>query len=456
MKAMMTKHLRGEGLRARAMRGSVWTVTGYGASQVMRLGSNLILTRLLFPEAFGMMALVMVFMQGLVMFSDIGVGPSIMQSKRGDDPDFLNTAWSIQVMRGFFLWLGSCAIALPLAQFYQEPQLAQLIPVAGLGLLIAGFNPTRLETAHRHLLLGRISIIQIATQFVGAVAAIILALITHSVWAFVISGLFSNFAQLMMYNKFLPGDRNRFQWEKSAAHELIGFGKWIFLSTVSGFLFLQSDKLILGKFLTLDALGVYNIGYFLASFPLLASSTVIHRILIPLYREKPPSASPENFQKLRIMRFGVTAAIMCMLMVFAFFGVALVDLLYDQRYQNAGAIVVLTACMQIPMIISLTYDQAALASGDSKRFFVLAASKATVMIIALLIGVQMAGLFGALISQGIAFLVVYPVVIWLAKRQGAWDPLHDALYAILGLLIGSVAIWYNFDALLELKTLSFK
>jgi len=308
MKAI-TKHLRGEGLRARAMRGSVWTVTGYGASQVMRLGSNLILTRLLFPEAFGMMALVMVFMQGLVMFSDIGVGPSIMQSKRGDDPDFLNTAWSIQVMRGFFLWLGSCAIALPLAQFYQEPQLAQLIPVAGLGLLIAGFNPTRLETAHRHLLLGRISIIQIATQFVGAVAAIILALITHSVWAFVISGLFSNFAQLMMYNKFLPGDRNRFQWEKSAAHELIGFGKWIFLSTVSGFLFLQSDKLILGKFLTLDALGVYNIGYFLASFPLLASGTVIHKILIPLYREKPPSASPENFQKLRIMRFGVTGAI---------------------------------------------------------------------------------------------------------------------------------------------------
>jgi len=145
-----------------------------------------------------------------------------------------------------------------------------------------------------------------------------------------------------------------------------------------------------------------------------------------------------------------------MLMVFAFFGVALVDFLYDQRYQNAGAIVVLTACMQIPMIIVLTYDQAALASGDSKRFFVLAASKAMVMIIALLIGVQIAGLFGALISQGIAFLAVYPVVIWLAKRHGAWDPLHDALYAILGLLIGSIAIWYNFDALLELKALSLK
>ncbi len=455
MKAI-TRHLSGEGLRARAMRGSVWTVAGYGATQVLRLGSNLILTRLLFPEAFGMMALVMVFMQGLVMFSDVGIGPSIMQSKRGDDPDFLNTAWTIQAVRGFFLWIAACIIAFPLAQFYGEPQLTQLIPVAGLGLLIAGFNPTRLETAHRHLLLGRISIIQIATQFIGALAAIILAVITQSVWAFVISSLISNFAQLMFYNRFLPGDRNRFQWEKSAVHELIGFGKWIFLSTVSGFLFLQSDKLILGKYLTLDALGVYNIGYFLASFPLLASATVIHKILIPLYRERPPAESAANFKKLRMMRFAVTGAIMCMLVVFALFGVALVNLLYDQRYQNAGAIVVLTACMQIPMIIVLTYDQAALASGDSKRFFVLAASKAIAMIIALMIGVQIAGLFGALISQGIAVLAVYPVIIWLAKRQGAWDPQHDAFYAAVGFLIATVAIWYNFDALLNLKDLSFK
>ena len=452
MKAI-TKHLRGEGLRARALRGSVWIVAGYGASQVIRLATNLIMTRLLFPEVFGMMALVMVFMQGLVMFSDIGVGPSIMQSKRGDDPNFLNTAWSIQVIRGFCLWVASCAIALPVARFYAEPLLAQLVPVAGLGLLIAGFNPTRLETAQRHLLLGRVNIIQIATQLVAAGSAIILAYLLRSVWAFVFSGLISGFVQLLMYDVFLPGARNKFRWEKTAAHELITFGKWIFLSTVSGFLFLQGDKMILGKFLTLDALGVYNIGFFLASFPLLLSSAIAHKTLIPLYRERPPSVSVDNYNKLRIMRFGITVSSLSMLLVFAFFGVALVDLLYDQRYKYAGAIVVLSACMQIPMIIVLTYDQAALASGDARRFFVLAASKAVVMISALLIGVQMAGLFGALVSQGIAIVAIYPVVVWLARRQGAWDPLHDAMCSAVGLLIGLGAIWYNIDAILALKAL---
>ena len=57
-------------------------------------------------------------------------------------------------------------------------------------------------------------------------------------------------------------------WERGAAHELVHFGKWIFLSTVCGFLVAQGDKLILGKYLSLDALGIYNIGYFLASFPI--------------------------------------------------------------------------------------------------------------------------------------------------------------------------------------------
>ena len=92
-------------LGARALRSSFLAVGSYGAQQALRLASNLILTRLLFPEAFGMMALVFMVIQGLNMFSDAGVSPAIMQSKRGDDPRFLNTAWTLKVGRGVILWL---------------------------------------------------------------------------------------------------------------------------------------------------------------------------------------------------------------------------------------------------------------------------------------------------------------------------------------------------------------
>jgi hypothetical protein len=81
---------------------------------------NLILTRLLFPEAFGLMALVQVFLSGLQMFSDIGIQTSVIRSKRGEDPAFLDTAWTVQVLRGGLLWLGCLGIAGPAAAFYEE------------------------------------------------------------------------------------------------------------------------------------------------------------------------------------------------------------------------------------------------------------------------------------------------------------------------------------------------
>jgi O-antigen/teichoic acid export membrane protein len=450
----LSTFFQGSNLRARAMRSSVLTVGGFGGAQIIRLASNLILTRLLFPEAFGMMALVMVFIQGLYQFSDVGVGPAIMQSKRGDDPHFLNTAWTIQAGRGVLLWLAASVLAYPMALIYGEPQLMQLLPVAALTLVIQGFNPTRLMLANRHLQLGRATMIDVVTQLSGIVSAVVVAYLTQSVWALVFSSIISSLVQLVLYWKYLEGHRDRFEWEGPAAHELINFGKWIFLSTVAGFLFNQSDKMLLGKYLPLDQFGVYNIGFFLASFPLLLGISVTHKLLIPLYRERPPKEGAANFAALRKMRFVVSGGLLAGVAILALIGVPLVGLLYDPRYHAAGAIVVIIACMQVPQIIVLTYDQAALAAGDSRRFFVLAATRAVIMLGAMYVALELFGLVGALFSIGIAMLLIYPVVVWLARRMGAWDPVHDLCFAVLGVLVITVALWVNWDAISELAAMS--
>ncbi len=446
----LARLFRGQGIFARAARSSVLTIAGFGASQVIRLATNLILTRILFPEAFGMMALVSVILLGLGQFSDMGIGPSIMQSKRGDDEDFLNTAWTIQVIRGGLLFLAAAVLAWPVAAFYGEPQLRTLLPVAGLTLLITGFNPTALETAHRHMRLGRLTAIDIATQIIGVTIAIGLAWALRSVWALVISGVVSALVQLLFYRAFLPGIRNTFRWAPKARAELVHFGKWIFLSTVCGFIYSQSDKIILGKYLSLGDFGVYNIGYFLASFPLMLGNMLNLKIVIPIYRECPPAASRANFLRLRRMRMLLTGALITLVTLFSALGVWLVGLLYDPRYQGAGAVVTLLALMHIPAIIQLTYDRAALAAGDSRRFFVLTLMRAVLMFMGLVIGLEQAGLFGAILGQGLARLALYPVTVWLARRTGAWDPLHDAVFAVLGLVGAAFALWVNADAVAAL------
>src|SRR5262249_40277751 len=144
---------------------------------------------LLFPDVFGLMALVQIFMQGLAMFSDIGIGPSLIQHKRGDDPTFRNTAWTIQIIRGVMLWITSCFIAWPVAKFYGQPMLLQLLPVAGLGAFISGFNSTSVFIANRKLALGRITALDLVSQVVSLVLTCILAVCFHSVWSLLVGSL---------------------------------------------------------------------------------------------------------------------------------------------------------------------------------------------------------------------------------------------------------------------------
>lgn len=434
---------QGQGLMQRAMRSAGLNLFGFGFSQFLRLASNLILTRLLFPEAFGVMAMVSVFLMGLAMFSDVGVGPAIMQSKRGDDRDFLNTAWTIQIIRGVGLWLVACALTWPMAIYFGEPDLIYYLPVAALTQLVLGFTPTRHETANRHLRAGRVTVLDMGTQVIGVLVAIGLAWAMQSVWALVISGVISALAQVLLYDLFLPGERNRLRWESAAAQELIHFGKWVFLSTIAGFAIGQADKVVIGGWLSTHDFGIYNIGFFWASFPFLMGSVVVRKVMIPIYRESPPGESRENFLRLRKMRMLATAGMIGMVMVPAFLGHWLIGFLYDLRYIAAGGMVVLISVVQIPAIVGVTYDQAALAAGDSKRFFVLAVTRAVFVIVGMVAGITLYGLPGALAGQGLAMLAAHPVVGWLASRSRAWDPLHDVIYYAVGGGLGALALWWN-------------
>ena len=443
------EQLRGGRLMARVMRSTSWILLGYGGSQGLRLASNLILTRILFPEAFGLMALIGLVTVGLMLFSDVGIAPSIAQSRRGDDPDFLNTAWSIQVLRGVLLFGVAAALAVPFARFYDAPELATYLPIAALALLITGFNPTRIETAHRHLLMGRLTLLDLIAQVIGVVIMIMLALALQSVLALVLGGVVTALAKLVLTWAFLPGAPNRFRWEPAAVRELVSFGKWIFLSTAFWFFASQGDRAVLGKFLSLESLGIYNIAFFLAAFAMQLGTAITGRVMIPVYRD-----AGHEVAKIAKLRGTISGAILSLLLVMAFAGPWLMDVLYDARYGAGGAIVTLLAVALIPQVIGMSYDQSALAAGDSRRFFVVSASRAVFQITFLIIGVSSFGLIGAIVGIGLAHVATHPVIIWLARKHGAWDVRHDIVCAMVAGLLGAAALWLHLDAIWALSALT--
>jgi len=448
------KPFQGSRLTARILRSTSWVVVGFGGAQAIRLGSNLILTRILFPEAFGIMALVTMVTVGLMMFSDVGIGPSLARSARGDDPAFLNTAWSIQVIRGIGLWLLTLVMAWPFAQLYDHPELALYLPVAGLSLVASGLLPTRMELARRHLQMGRVTLLDLASQLVGLAIMVLLALWTRSVFALVVGGVLTNMLKTGVMWAFLPGHRDRWQVEQPALRELVQFGKWIFLGTAFSFISTQGDKAVLGKLLSLQMLGIYNIGFFLASFPMMLGQAVVQDLMIPIYRNRPPDASAENRAKLRRMRMMITASLCALLLLMAYAGPPLVRLLYDDRYLLAGPIVVLLSCCFLPRVVGLTYDQAALAAGNSRGAFIFSGLRSVLQMGLLVLGLHLYGLVGGIVSFGVTMLAVHPILVALGIRHKAWDPLHDAVTFIAGGALAGGAIWLHWEALAQLAAAS--
>lgn len=450
MIAWVRRSLGGNGLRARALRGGIVTVFETQGENLLRLLSNLILTRLLFPEAFGLMAIVQVFMAGLTMFSDIGIKTSIVQSDRGDDPDFLNTAWTLQILRGVLIWLCACALAWPAAAIYDEPMLLQLLPVAALTAVISGFHTTKMHTANRHLMLGRITATSLASQVVGALAMILLAWIYESVWALVFGSLVGMVLHVAINHALLPGIRNRPMLERDTVREIVRFGKYIFLSTASAFLINQSDRAILGTFLPLATLGVYNIGWFIATVPQGISKVTANKVVFPLYRMRHPADGAENRQKMFQARRMVMAGAIAISALFAYGGVALVDFLYDPRYTLAGPVVVLMSLTMIPSLVTEGSINAALSKGDSRSFFLIFFATALCQVAFVYLGAKHYGIFGAVLGIGAATLATYPIRAWIVHRYRSWDAAGELSLLALGFMVNGLACWLHWDRITEL------
>lgn len=407
----------GESLRGRAIRGTVWTTAGYGISQVLRLAVNLVLTRLLQPHMFGLMTLVNIFVQGLQSFSDVGIGPSIVQSKRGDDRGFLDTAWTIQVLRGITLGTVSLLLAWPAAKLYGQPQLAWLLPVAGLGAVLAGFNSTALFSLNRHLDVGRLTVQALVAQVAGAGVMLAWAMTHPSVWALLAGNLAAAVVTLLFSHFLLPGPRNRFRWERAAAAELMTFGRWIFVSTLLTFLALQADRLIFGKLISLDELGVYGVAAMMAALPTAAILKLGGTVVFPAYSRARAAGKPiqQVFDKVRLPLLAGAGLVTAGLVGG---GRPVIELLYESPYHPAGWMLQLLAVSGWFQVMQVTNGSALLALGSPRSVAAANVVKLLAVAVGVPFGFWAGGLPGGIVGIILSDVLKYVATVVATRRQG--------------------------------------
>ena len=418
-------------LKQRIIKAGIWIFGGHASAQVIRLISNLIMTRLLVPEMFGLMSIVSVLIMGLSLFSDLGLRQSIIQSKRGRDERFLNTIWSFQIIRGFSIWgvsvlvaigvyIGQILLWMPANTVYAEPMLPYIIPVSTLGMIIGAFEPTWTALASRDLQQARLVKIELICQVTGILAMVSMALYTRSIWALVLGSLISGITRLIIVNFMIKEKRNRFEIDKAYISEIFHFGKWIFLSSIIGFLAMNGDKLLLGGLISTNDLGVYNI----AAFMIGAVATLVSRLLggvaYPALSETVRDR-PYDLQRIYYQfRLPFDAGIMFLAGFLFTSGQTIIHILYDSRYEDAGWMLNVLALSLIALRYNLA-DQSYLAIGKPKLMTMLTLTRTVALFVFLPVAYNQFGLHGAIWAIVISYFSSFPMAIYYKKMHQLLD-----------------------------------
>jgi O-antigen/teichoic acid export membrane protein len=407
--------------------------------QMVRLASNLVLSRLLFPQAFGLAAIVNIVNQGLVMFSDAGLQAVVVQSPRGEDQRFLDTAFTWQVIRGLLLWVAACALAFPLAAFYGEPELRLMIPVGSLVVAALGLRSTAWFSLRRRIKLLPLVLAELSAQIIGVTTMIVWASYDPSAWTLV-GGAIVGAVVTVGVSHFLPvGYRNRFVWDRDAVREMMSFGKWVAGSSMLTFLSQQGDRMIVGYLLGTATLGVYSVAVFLSG----AAGDILGRVssgvLFPAYsrvREQGMDVLRTTYYRTRLVSDSLALPLLGALCVL---GDPLVAFLYDERYRAAGWMLQVLTVRVAFAALTGPCQYCVLALGQTRTLFQLNLARTLWLVIAVPTGYQLIGVPGLVWAAALCELPPLVVVMRAAAKHGLVRPARELLAPVLfgaGVLLG--------------------
>jgi O-antigen/teichoic acid export membrane protein len=327
--------LSASGRMLTAFRGGIWTLAGYGVGQILRLASTLVLARMVAPQAFGLVALVNVFLSGLEMLSDLGIGMDVVQHRRGDDPVFINTAFIIQSGRGVIIWIIAAALVYPFAIFYRQPAVLALAIVGSLSVLVRGLGSGSIWSLTRHVKLRELTFLNTGSDFFGLAVAVIWAIVSPTAWALV-AGRVAAAVALTVASHWVAKNPVSRDWDPVAAREIFAFGTGIFFSSATYFLAGEAERLVVGKFITLVELGCFSLALSISSAASKGLQQVILQVFFPMMSDslrQDRNAAIGHFKRTRHLLLILSAGVALGFMVGSKW---IVRLLLGPKYAMAG------------------------------------------------------------------------------------------------------------------------
>ena len=427
----------------RILNAGAWSLFGQAFGMILRFGSNLILTRLLYPEAFGLMAIIQATITGLSMFVDLGIPHCIIRREHEPDVKFRHAAWTFQIIQGLIIGFGIWISAPFIQSIYNQPLLGEMAPFVGLNAVINGFSSTRIAILNRKLKINKIIQFEALSNFVSIAVTIVLAWIWPSVWSLVWGGVAGNLFKTFSSHIFLEGERDSLGWDKKCFRELFDFGKWIIARSGMTFLDGEGNKLLLGLLLGIKNLSFFNIASTLNLMVIQVVLGISGRVLISVYSEVLRERAHQIHSVLAKCRLVFIATGWLSALTFIFFGDAIVHLLYDQRYTDSGYMLRILGMGSLVGIITNSYSHLLTAKGMIRRSTALLFFKIIIQIASISIGYIVFGEAGVILGLAFGEWIYFPINSIGYSTIGLWQPKIDLLLFTIALIIVILVFQYS-------------
>lgn len=412
-----------------------WVILIFGLSQLIRLGSNIIVTRLLEPQMFGVMAVVYVVIFGITMFTDLGLWAFVVRHKDPDNPHLLNAVWTLQVLRGWIIFLFILIMAIILITgnhhlpryfhgIYADSRLPLLILIAGVGSLISGFKSMASPVMHRKLEVRKLELIEFVSQVIGTSVMIVWVWLYPSIWALLSAGLISlTISTYLSY--FLFPYRHKFVLDKAIVKEVFHFSKWIVIASALTYLFSQGDKLFFAAKIDAAELGVYSIAFMLVAMLTTVTQTLAEKIVFPVFSAQvhgDRQLLKDKYYKVRLyLDFPIFLAAGLLIAI----GPLIVDTLYDERYSDAGWILQILVLSVIGNTLSLVSMECLSALSITKVRMWVMMIRTISLFAGLPIFFYLFGFYGAVWVVALNVWVSIPIVYWTLAKNSVFSFLKE-------------------------------
>ena len=406
-----TEYLKAD-LKGRSVRGGAVTMAAQGVIFPLRIGSTVVLARLLTPQDFGLIAMVTVITGFVMMFKDMGLSMATVQRDEVNHAQISTLFW-INVGLSLCVMVVIAALAPVIAWFYGEPRLTWITLALASAFVFSGFTVQHQALLRRQMRFGTLALIQIISMVVGIITAIIAASYGAGYWALVLMQLAT--AITIAIGVWVGCDwRPGLPVRRSGIRKMLAFG-----GNLTGFNFMNyfarnMDNVLIGRFWGPSQLGLYSKAYGLLLLP-------VQQITGPIMAVATPSLSrlqndAERYRKYYLKAISLIAFVtMPSVMFLIIMSDEIIGLVLGQQWIGASRIFAILGISALFQPVLSTVGCLFISTGRTDRMFKWGIFSSLCIVVSFIVGLPF-GAIGVATAYTICILLLAVPALWYATK----------------------------------------